>query len=90
MTQILTITNALAQAMCGEPAPSFRSAEFRTTISALTALTAPGAAIDAHGLHLHEQVGRVALSLLLDRFLAAMTAERAVAIMRSDKPDPVC
>jgi hypothetical protein len=90
MTQVATITAALEQFINGEPSPSFGSPEFRKLLSALTALTVPGIRIDPKALLMHEQVGRAAMSLLLDHLMASMTAERAVAIMRSDKPDAVC
>jgi hypothetical protein len=90
MTQIAKITTALEQAISGEPAPSFRSDEFRVSINAVTALTASSDHSDPQKQFLYEQVGRAALSLLLDRFQASMIAQRTLSIMRSDKPDAVC
>jgi exonuclease I len=88
MTQFATILTALEQAITGEPAPSFCSPEFRELLSAVTALMAPGIGPREHVIH--EKLGRAAMTMLLDRLQASMTAERTLAIMRSDKPDAVC
>lgn len=71
-SNIETISAALVQAMLGEPVPSFRTAEFRETLAALTA--------EAQDLRSHETIGRAAMDLLLVRLQTAMLAERALHI----------
>jgi hypothetical protein len=88
MTEFTTILTALEQAIGGEPAPKFSTPEFRGLLSALTVITATNVCPKTQ--FIHEKLGRAAMTILLDRLQASMTAERTLAIMRNDTPDAVC
>ena len=73
--QIDTITDALAQALAGEPAPAFDTADFRETVKAIGVLTNPAFGPTPHGHHMQALVGRMR---------ASMQSERALAVMRDN------
>ncbi len=77
-TQIEILANALGQSLAGEPAPSFKTPEFAATIAACKALGATG----REALLAREALGAKVIQMLLDRNLASMHGERAMAIMR--------
>jgi len=87
-TELDQITTALAQAMQGEPAPSFKSQEFLRLIGAVNALTNTDNIGEPLTRLVHEQIGLKALQLLLDRMSASMHSERAVAMMRDNGKKP--
>lgn len=76
------ITTALAQAIRGESAPSFRSQEFLALIDAVNALTGTDQIGAETTRRVHEQIGLKALQLLLNHLGASMHSERALSVMR--------
>lgn len=86
---IQIITTHLEQVVNSEPAPAFMSQEFRDLVSATSSI-AGNVGRDPIQDAIFEAIGRRAVSLLLDRLMASMSAERTLSIMRGDNPNQVC
>jgi hypothetical protein len=87
-TQLEVVTARLAQAIQGENVSSFKSREFLELLDAIKALTSATDISATHTRLVHEQLGLKALQLLLDRMMASMQSERALAMMRDSGEKP--
>jgi hypothetical protein len=83
-SKIDTLAASLDKAIQGEPAPPFSSPEFRELLAAVTALNTVNQIGNPFAMLAHEQLGRIAMQLLLERLQASMQSERALAMMRDN------
>jgi hypothetical protein len=88
INNIATVNAAIEQAIQGEAAPGFSTAEFKGLMDATTCiLNSVGS--DPFKQAIFESIGRKAVLALLDRNMASMAAERELCILR-DNARPVC
>ena len=80
-TDVAILSAALAYAINGESAPSFKSAEFSETMAAASRLTDPST--DDYQAEDMARIGIEAVKLIAARLLSSMHSERALAMMRS-------
>lgn len=78
-TNLEILSNALAQAINGEPAPSFRSEDFAEILAAAGHLTQG----DFQNADM-ARLGLEAVKLIGARLVAGMHSERAMAMMRDN------
>ena len=86
-TSMELVATALQDAINGEPPPSFRSSEFAELLQASRAIAMGGSA-GHYPMADYAQIGSLTLSLLVNRQLASMNAEREIAMAR-DRARPL-